>query len=366
MSQFFLIFLILISDDRFESNISRIGASDLTMVSPSQKRAQQAKYAQQLAEGSSRPQSFRDDPYRDPYKNNDDGKAKPRRRQSVEVTIEDVNVISNIGQDSQMMKDQKKLQQQEYAQQLQSQQQQKQRQDSAPANPYISNTPRGQMSPGGNPYSARSNHTDSYNSSSPPSKSSVANFGPDPNAEAARKREMKIEYARQLQEQQNHKERSSPEKPRSAYREPAEQDRGSQRPMSMREYGADESKDDRGKSLSVAELKRLQQRQYHDEITMAAAAPAIYSERAPLKGGGQQRMQGDGYDSRNGPGTRSLDCLHTQVNPHPYLFPVYLVYHPPLTFCHACCFPLRHWAAATDWRQCVIVPVECRCRAITC
>ena len=105
-----------------ESNISRIGANDLSMISPTQKRAQQAKYALQLAESDSRSLSYKNSP---PKTDDNSARSKPRRVQSTEITIEDNNIISNIGQDSQLMKDRKKQQQQVYAQQLQSQQQHK-------------------------------------------------------------------------------------------------------------------------------------------------------------------------------------------------------------------------------------------------
>ena len=75
------------------------------MVSTTQKRAQQAEYAMQLAQSSNQSQIGKDHDFGPGY---DDGsKLKPRRRPS--GGIEDINIISNIGQDSQQLKDRKKI-----------------------------------------------------------------------------------------------------------------------------------------------------------------------------------------------------------------------------------------------------------------
>ena len=360
----YLLFTQSINTYRTENNIiSRIGAKDLTMVSTTQKRAQQAEYAMQLAQSSNQSQIGKDYDLGPGY---DDGsRLKPRRRPS--GGIEDINIISNIGQDSQQLKDRRKSQQQEYAQQLQSQQQQKLRRDSAPSSPRNSNTPRTQdasiyNSKDSQTNSIRSNYnnTDYDNGSSNKnnfnnnidnknsndknydnnnnnnnnnnnvhSKNSVVNFGADPNTEALKKKEMKIVYAKQLQEQklslQNGRSKVTSE---SGSGSQFQQGRNSENGnginynsnSSQSEYlksNKDTMIDDDMKRLGINEddknilnaamIKRSQQKKYFDDITSAAAAPPIMSARIPLRGSGagfgvggqQQRIEEQGiYISR--------------------------------------------------------------------
>ena len=345
----YLLFTQSINTYRTENNIiSRIGAKDLTMVSTTQKRAQQAEYAMQLAQSSNQSQIGKDHDFGPGY---DDGsKLKPRRRPS--GGIEDINIISNIGQDSQQLKDRRKSQQQEYAQQLQSQQQQKLRRDSAPSSPRNSNTPRTQdasiyNSKDSQTNSIRSNYnnTDYDNGSSNKnnfnnnidnknsndknydnnnnnnnnnnnvhSKNSVVNFGADPNTEALKKKEMKVAYAKQLQEQQsnlqNGRSRVTSESGRtfesgngsnynsnSSKSEYLKSNKDSIIDEDMKRSGKYE--DDKN-IVNAAMIKRSQQKKYYDDITSAAAAAPITSARVPLRGSGagaggqQQRIEEQG------------------------------------------------------------------------
>ena len=135
------------------------------------------------------------------------------------------------------------------------------------------------------------------------------NFGPDPNAEAAKKREMKIAYARQLQEQQYKQQEPMNKPPPRTGSNYGYSDSVSDEQNSMRDHVIDDGRMNRDNLLSA---KRQQQKQYHDEITRAAAAPAIYSERGSLRGGiesrRQQQLQSDGSNLRsNEQGTVQLE-----------------------------------------------------------
>ena len=334
---------------RTENNIiSRIGAKDSTMVSNTQKRAQQAEYAMQLAQSSNQSQIGNCGLGYD-----DGSRSKPRRRPS--GGIEDINIISNIGQDSQQLKDRKKSQQLEYAQQLQSQQQQKQRRDSTPSSPRNSNTPRIQ---GASIYNSQDSPTNSIRSDNKNndgssnknfyndnihnrnsdkndnnydnnnnivhSKNSVVNFGADPNLEALKKKEMKIAYAKQLQEQklslQNGRSKvTSDSGSGSQFQQGRNSENGngsnynsntsqSESLKSNKDTIFDDDMKRSGKNeddkniLNAAMIKRSQQKKYFDDITSAAAAPPIMSARIPLRGSGagsgiggqQQRIEDQG------------------------------------------------------------------------
>lgn len=287
-----------------------------SIKSPDQKRAQQAKYAQQLAEGSSRTKDL----YREQER-------LPARRQPVDNSIDDVNIISSIGQNSELLKDKKKLQQQKYAQQLLNQQQEKQYQNSkfySDRESPKSNTEYNRDNKGSalglssspydkrinNDYDTGSNKNSSNNSNSVNSSNSVVNFGRDPETESALKREKKLAYARQLDEQQYNEQYS-----KSKYADSPSGNRGgdnrgdrsnAHQPFDTRGYNRDDNGGysdrniDRNNDtnnippLSATELKRMQQRQYYDEITRAAQAPEISSERTSLssvKGESASRQQ---------------------------------------------------------------------------
>ena len=80
------------------------------MVSPSQKRAQQAKYAFELADANAKSEQVR--ALNQKRVNGDVGHgAKSRRTPSAEVSIQDSNIISSIGQDDQQLKERRKMMQ---------------------------------------------------------------------------------------------------------------------------------------------------------------------------------------------------------------------------------------------------------------
>jgi hypothetical protein len=277
--------------DRGESTLSQIGANDSSMVSPSQKRAQQAKYAFELAEANAKSQHVRDQS----RVNGDGGHGvKPRRRLSAEVSIEDSNIISSIGQDDQQLKERRKMLQLEYAQQLSNQQNQRHQQNPSPIS-----SPTKVVS-NGSPYGSRGNTRDNYygENSNSGSKSGLVNFGSDPEVEAEKKRVLKAAYGRQLNDQQS---RANDLRSRSG-----ESDRSDARNdgyrTSSQNASYDSREDDRNAAVSAAELKRQQQKQYHDEITSAAAAAPIHNPRTSLKNNTQSRQSNDnnnGYNSNS-------------------------------------------------------------------
>lgn len=265
--------------DRVVSNISLIGAGDSSVVSPSQKREQQAKYAMQLAEGAANSRSARTQV--------DNYVSKPSRRASAEISMDEASTISQIGQDSQQLKERRKMQQLEYAQQLSNQQSQRHFQNNSPV---LDESPRSHDS---GMHSARGGSS-SYGKDGSPTgnRSGMVNFGTDPAVEAAKKRETKAAYGRQLLEQQN-----------------IEQDMKSQRGSrsdsfrdnsiaSPRYTGHDSREEERNAARSAAEMKREQQRKYREEISSAASAAPIMSARSSLQGG-----TGSYSGSESGPGS---------------------------------------------------------------
>ena len=261
------------------------------MVSPSQKRAQQAKYAFELAEANAKSQHVRDQT----RVNGDAGHGgKPRRRLSAEVSIEDSNIISSIGQDDQQLKERRKMLQLEYAQQLSNQQNQRHQQNPSP----ISSPAK--IIRDASPHSSRGNNRDSYygDNSNAVSKSGLVNFGSDPTAEAEKKRVMKAAYGRQLDDQQS---RANDSRSRSGEPDRSAARNDGYRP-SPQHASYDSREDDRNAVVSAAELKRLQQKQYFDEITNAAAAAPIHNPRTSLKNNSQSRQSNDnntGYNSNS-------------------------------------------------------------------
>lgn len=263
------------------SNISLIGASDSSIVSPSQKREQQAKYAMQLAEGAANSRSARSQV--------DNFASRPSRRVSVDITMEDASNISQIGQDSQQLKERRKMQQFEYAQQLSNQQSQRHFQNNSPV---LDKSPR---SHDNGMQSARGHSgSSSYSKDGSPTanRSGMVNFGTDPTVEAAKKRETKAAYGRQLLEQQNSEQGM---KSRAGSRSDSFRENSIASP---RYTGYDSREDERNAARSAAEVKREQQRKYRDEISSAASAAPISSARVSLQGG-----SGSGSDLVSSPGS---------------------------------------------------------------
>lgn len=269
------------------------------MVSPSQKRAQQAKYAFELAEANANSQHARDQT----RVNGDGGHGvKPRRRLSAEVSIEDSNIISSIGQNDQQLKERRKMLQLEYAQQLSNQQSQRHQQNPSP----ISSPSK--IVSDASPYSSRSNSRDNYygENSNAVSKSGLVNFGSDPDVEAEKKRVMKAAYGRQLNDQQS---RANESRSRSGESDRADARNDGYR-TSHQHTNYDSREDERNAAVSAAELKRQQQRQYHDEITNAAAAAPIHNPRTSSKNNSQSKQSSDGSNGyySNSAG-RDVMCL---------------------------------------------------------
>ena len=150
------------------------------------------------------------------------------------------------------------------------------------------------------PSSSRGNYRDNYgDSTSASSKSGLVNFGTDPDVEAEKKREMKAAYGRQLQDQQS---RAYDSRSYSSETDRSDARTDGYRP-SPQQASYDSREEDRNAAVSAAELKRFQQRQYHDEITNAAAAAPINSARTSLRGNSQSRQSPDDGYHPNGPGS---------------------------------------------------------------
>ena len=214
-----------VEEDRNGARIGNIGESAGHGTPSSQKRAQQAAYAKSIADASSALEIG-------------SGVARSSSRRQVNDdqanTEYSSHALSAIGQSSQNGKDQKKQQQMEYARQLQKQMQnnEESREKESQADGYASHHPgmssRGNLGKrssvgGGGGAGGGAREESAYESSYPPSPSgycgggvgsgpsypspsaneigSVATFGADPDAEAARKRSQQQKYALQLQEQ---------------------------------------------------------------------------------------------------------------------------------------------------------------------
>jgi hypothetical protein len=291
------------------------------MMSSAQKRERQLKYAQQLAEASNSP-LYRDRKVGQEYQRsseritNDDNYKETRGRSNTD----DLNVISAIGQDSQQAKDRKKTQQREYAQQLLTQQHQKKQEDQKQGHSPYSSPKAPPNRPKDSPYGNSGRNSNRLNGSNDyvnceVSSNNVMNFGPDPNAEAARIKEGKTAYARQLQEQQRIGQEAKND---TSYPDGS----GSGSVSYRRDFNSSLSQVDRGyydneinegeierrskgeTVLSALELKRQQQRQYYNEITAAAAAPAITLQRGALKFNNIKDLpfNANSYSSNNDPG----------------------------------------------------------------
>ena len=230
-----------------------------------------------------------------------------------ELEPEVANPLSSIGESSHRLNAQRRKEQQvEYAQQLLNQQTFRQLQNDAPIRGASPRSPSGDTATGlYSPRSTSRRDSVNYADSSRPvsSRSGVVNFGSDPDAEATKKREMKMAYGKQLQDQQfsnqsaksyevsntTHAD-SRPEGTERSYNSNVNSNSNSSK-------GRDRDKEDeRINAASAAELKKIQQRRYHDEITAAAAASPITSARQSLKGGSLSRHEQlkaemcDGYD----------------------------------------------------------------------
>ena len=216
-----------------------------------------------------------------------------------------MNPLSSIGESSHRLNAQRRKEQQvEYAQQLLSQQTFRQLQNDAPIRGASPRSPPADNGTG--LYSPQStSRRDSVNyaadSSRPMSgRSGVVNFGSDPDAEATKKREMKMAYGKQLQDQQ-----FSNQSAKSFEVNMNNTTRADSRPEgALRSYNSNsnnnsskdkdrdrDKEDERINAVSAAELKKIQQRRYHDEITAAAAASPITSARQSLKGGSLSRHE---------------------------------------------------------------------------
>ena len=231
---------------------------------------------------------------------------------------EEANPLSSIGESSHQMSAQRRKEQQaEYAQQLLNQQTYRQQQGDAPIRGVSPRSPPGDTVL----YSPRSrrdsiNHPD--NSRPVSGRSGVVNFGSDPDAESAKKREMKMTYGKQLQEQQYSNQSSKGyEVSDSARTDVRSETLSSSRNSNRNSNGNSSKEDERSNAVSAAELKKMQQKKYYDEITAAAAASPITSARKALKGGPlfrheqQKAGMADGYDNNSKDGGNS--CLITLI-----------------------------------------------------
>lgn len=226
---------------------------------------------------------------------------------------EEANPMSSIGESSRRLNAQRRKEQQvEYAQQLLSQQTFRQLQNDFPIRGASPRSPPGDIGTGlYSPPSASTSRRDSINyadSSRPMSgRSGVVNFGSDPDAEATKKREMKMAYGKQLQDQQ-----FSNQSAKSYEVNMNNTTRADSRPEgALRKYNSNsnsnsgkdkdrDKEDERINAVSAAELKKIQQRRYHDEITAAAAASPITSARQSLKGGSLSRHEQSKAEVCNG------------------------------------------------------------------
>ena len=260
-----------------------------------------SRYSAQTTEETNRCDSFSEDQNIPRIDNRQSQKFHRRLSNEEIVQPEGENPLSSIGESSYQPNTQRRKEQQiEYAQQLLNQQMFRQQQNDFHIRGASPRSP-----PGDNGlYSPRSRRDSiNYSDSSRPvsSKSGVVNFGSDPDAEAAKKREMKIAYGKQLQDQQYNNQSAKSDEVNSTVRKNVLPEAGSSSYNSGKE-------DDRINAVSAAELKKMQQRRYYDEITAAAAASPITSARQSLKGGPlsrheQLRQLSDGYDRNPKGGT---------------------------------------------------------------
>lgn len=235
---------------------------------------------------------------------------------------EEANPLSSIGESSHQMSTQRRKEQQaEYAQQLLNQQTYRQQQSDAPIRGVSPRSPPGDTVL----YSPRSrrdsiNHPD--NSRPVSGRSGVVNFGSDPDAEAAKKREMKMAYGKQLQDQQHSNQSiKGYEVSGSARTDVRSEAVSSSRNSNGHSNSNSGKEDERSNAVSAAELKKMQQRKYYDEITAAAAASPITSARKALKGGPLSRHEqlkagmADSYDNspKDGGNSSLITLIHHRI-----------------------------------------------------
>lgn len=231
-------------------------------------------------------------------------KSRGRHFDDESAQPEEANPLSSIGESSHQMSAQRRKEQQaEYAQQLLNQQTYRQQQGDVPIRGVSPRSPPGDTVL----YSPRSrrdsiNHPD--NSRPVSGRSGVVNFGSDPEAEAAKKREMKMAYGKQLQDQQySNQSAKGYEVSGSARSDLRSEAVSSSRNNNSNGNSNSGIEDERSSAVSAAELKKMQQRKYYDEITAAAAASPITSARKALKGGPLSRHEhlkagmADSYDN---------------------------------------------------------------------
>jgi hypothetical protein len=272
-----------------------------------------SRYGAQATEGTNRYDSVTEDRNIPRGDNRLSQKSRGRYLDDESAQPEEANPLSGIGESSHLMSAQRRKEQQaEYAQQLLNQQTYRQQQSDAPIRGVSPRSPPGDTFV----YSPRSrrdsiNHPD--NSRPVSGRSGVVNFGSDPDAEAAKKREMKMAYGKQLQDQQYTNQSAKGYEVSSSERTDVRAEAVS---SSRNSNGTSGKEDERSNAVSAAELKKMQQRKYYDEITAAAAASPITSARKALKGGPLSRHEqlkagmADSYDKHpKGGGNSSLITL---------------------------------------------------------
>ena len=251
--------------------------------------SQPPRYAAQTTEETSRYDTISEDRTIPNTDSRQSQKFHRRLSNAENAEPEEANPLSSIGESSHQLNAQRRKEQQlEYAQQLLNQQTFRQQQNDIPMRGASPRSPQGDNGT----YSPRGRRDSvNYSDGSRPvsGRSGVVNFGGDPEAEAAKKREMKMAYGKQLQDQQ-YSNRSAKSYDVS----------GTARTDVRLEAGAGSStynnnnsskEEDRINAVSAAELKKMQQKRYHDEITAAAAASPITSARQSLKGGPLSRHE---------------------------------------------------------------------------
>ena len=220
--------------DDSNNNASRFG--NTTVLSPLQKKAQQAAYAKSIADDK---ESAARIIAQESAGHANHHRSLPRKQPTdIDATIDEVNMLSGIGAtESDYLaangKDRKKTQQIEYASQLQRQQEtqelyraeEQRRLDALRRGVHQQTTkafrhqpdqqpqvkgpgsgpvpaPRRRIATPGGPRGSEASYYDLGGNGS----GMLASFGADPNAEASKKRERRSQYAKQLQEQQQQQE----------------------------------------------------------------------------------------------------------------------------------------------------------------
>jgi hypothetical protein len=267
-----------------------------------------SRYGAQITEDTNRYDSAAEDRNIPRGDNRLSQKSRGRYLDDESAQPEEANPLSSIGESIyQMSAQRRKEQQAEYAQQLLNQQTYRQQQGDAPIRRVSPRSPPGDAVL----YSPRSrrdsiNHPD--NSKPVSGRSGVVNFGSDPDADAAKKREMKMTYGKQLQDQQFCNQSAKGYEVSGSARtdvrsEAVSISRNNSSNGNSNGNSNSGKEDERSNAVSAAELKKMQQRKYYDEITAAAAASPITSARKALKGGPLSRHEqlkagmADSYDN---------------------------------------------------------------------